>query len=76
MKQGLTRMTIALGDPELDCMGRGDSEAVWLACDRWLRKRGLRTDGELAYEAMIERRVASQRKRNANSRLQRARRAL
>lgn len=76
MNEGLTRMTIALGDPELDCMGRGDSEAVWLACDRWLRKRGLRTDGELAYDAMIARRVETQRKRNANSRLQRARRAL
>ena len=31
---------------------------VWAACDRWLRARGLRTDGERMHEQMNARRNA------------------
>lgn len=58
MNEGLDRFVVNVSSGDVDgypLKGIGYEE-VNMACSEWLEKRGMRTDGEMQYAAMIERR--------------------
>lgn len=59
MNEGLEKRVVRVSSAHIEALPFRCADEVWEACDQWLRKRGLQTDGEMFYEASRARRLAN-----------------